>query len=517
MKVNWKKVYYLQHNSFLTKKIPDTMKKIILLLVGCFLSISGLFAIRASVTYSTFKGQAANFVEIHLHVVGKSVDFQPIDTLQSQAAVDVTLIFKKGEEIIKFDRFRLNSPLTQQPMDFIDLKRYELPNGSYNLEASFEDVNDATNTISYDADFKVYFSPERVQQSDIQLVSSYRNAKPGEKNSFIKSGLYMENAAFNFYGRNAENLTFYNEIYNTEEKLGEDFMMSFIVEKLLGNDKKETVLIGHKRKKSAPVVVALQKVDIKELDSGNYNLTVEIRDRDKALLSKKSLAFQRSNPRLNAEVEEIVADADVEKEFVGTLTDHELQYSLKAIFPIVGFDDGEYINSLIEKRAKKSMQEYLFGYWATLNPNNPKVPYNAYMEVARAIDKKYASGFGYGFESDRGYTYLKYGEPSDVITVEDETDAPPYEIWSYNDFPKTQQSNVKFLFYNPSLAAGQFEMLHSTARGETNNPRWEIQLYDGISENTNDDYHRTSQSDYINQSRQTNFVSRRARQLFEDN
>ncbi|MFT4759531.1 MAG: GWxTD domain-containing protein [Paraglaciecola sp.] len=493
------------------------MKKIILLFLTCFLSTSGLFAIRASVTYSTFKGQAANFVEIHLHVVGASVDFKPIDTLQMQAAVDVTLIFKKGEEIVKFDRFRLNSPLTPRAMDFIDLKRYELKNGSYNLEASFEDVNSPENKVSYDADFKVYFSKERVQQSDIQLVSVFRNAEPGEKNAFIKSGLYLENAAFNFYGKNAENLTYYNEIYNTEQKIGEDFMMSYIIEKLLGNDKKETVLIGHKRKKPEPVVVALQNIDIRELDSGNYNLIVEIRDRNKGLLSKKSLSFQRSNPRLNAEMEELAKNADVDLEFVADLTDQDLRYSLKALYPIMGAEDGEYINAIIANKKRRSMQEYLFGYWAQINPNNPKVPYEGYMKVARAVDKTYASGFGYGFESDRGYIFMKYGKPSDVVTVEDEPDAPPYEIWSYNDFPKTQQSNVKFLYYNPTLATGQFQLLHSTAKGEANNPRWEIQLYDFSTEdNAQNDYGRVSDAQYIKGSRQRNFSSRRARQLFED-
>ena len=112
---------------------------------------------------------------------------------------------------------------------------------------------------------------------------------------------------------------------------------------------------------------------------------------------------------------------------------------------------------------------------------------------------------------------MKYGKPSDVITVEDDSDAPPYEIWSYNDFPQTQQSNVKFLFYNPSLATGQFTLLHSTAKTEVNNPRWEIQLYDGVTEDNKAlDYGRASSAEYQSAARNMEFMSRRARQLFED-
>jgi len=297
------------------------MKKFLFFLVFSCFSISSLLALRASVAYSTFKGVEKNFVEIHLHVVGSSVTFQPVDTILSQATVDVTLIFKKkddknGDKIVKFDRFRLNSPISELALDFIDLKRYELKNGSYNLEATFEDVEKPENKVTYDADFKVYFSKERVQQSDLQLVSNCRQAEEGEKNMFIKSGLYLESAPFNFYGRYAETLIFYNEIYNTDKKLGEDFMMSYIIEKLNGNKKKETVLIGHKRKKASAVVVALQKIDIRELESGNYNLKVEIRDRNKALLSKKTVLFQRSNPNFNNERENIADNAKVEEDIV---------------------------------------------------------------------------------------------------------------------------------------------------------------------------------------------------------
>ena len=63
------------------------------------------------------------------------------------------------------------------------------------------------------------------------------------------------------------------------------------------------------------------------------------------------------------------------------------------------------------------------------------------------------------------------------MQVEEDPSAPPYEIWSYNEFPQTLQNNVKFIFYNPSLAPGDFVLLHSTARGELNNPNWERDLY----------------------------------------
>ncbi|MEK7253111.1 MAG: hypothetical protein AAB316_00070, partial [Bacteroidota bacterium] len=110
----------------------------------------------------------------------------------------------------------------------------------------------------------------------------------------------------------------------------------------------------------------------------------------------------------------------------------------------------------------------------------------------------------------RGNIFMKYGAPNDVISVENDPSAPPYEIWFYNQFPQTGQNNVKFLFYNPSLADNGFLLLHSNARGEINNPRWEIELYRNAPTESED-------SDFIGGTRMQDNVGRHARRLFEGN
>ena len=112
------------------------------------------------------------------------------------------------------------------------------------------------------------------------------------------------------------------------------------------------------------------------------------------------------------------------------------------------------------------------------------------MEVARAVDKEFYSSVGYGFETHRGYMFLKHGKPSSVLSIDNEPDAPPYEIWYYNKIMTTNQTNVRFIFYNQSLAHNDFWLLHSTCYGERNNPAWEHQLYSSVStEKTANDLH----------------------------
>ncbi|MEO6130462.1 MAG: GWxTD domain-containing protein, partial [Saprospiraceae bacterium] len=144
-------------------------------------------------------------------------------------------------------------------------------------------------------------------------------------------------------------------------------------------------------------------------------------------------------------------------------------------------------------------------YWAKLAGKYAQQAYDAYMKVAKVVDENYRSGFGYGFETDRGHIFLKYGKPDDIIDVEDEPSAPPYEIWFYSTFPTTHQNNVRFLFYNPSLARNGFTLLHSTAIGETKNEKWEIELYRDA----------TLETPGVNATQMGDNVYRNARKYFE--
>ncbi len=474
----------------------------------CFLFIQRILAIDVSVTHATFKSPEQAYVEIYLHVVGKTVEFMPIDSSSLQAAVEFMILFKKGDKVVKYDKFLLNSPVAVHPINFIDLKRYSLENGKYDLEVIVTDANKEENTVTIQSEVKLTYSDLKLQQSDIQLLTSYHKAGEGENSPLIKNGYFLESLPFGFYGKNASHLIFYNEIYNSDKEIGADYMISYSIEKDKGNNRYETVMIGHKRRKPKAIDAVLLQMDIGKLPSGNYNLLVEVRDRTKALLNKKSVFFQRSNPYLNVDPE-TMATMPLEEEFVNQMNHDELRYALKSIAPLVPDGDVELINILIKEKKEKAMRLYLFSYWANNYPNNPHLAYLEFMKVADYADKVFKSGFGYGFETDRGRIFIRYGRPTDVVTVEDDPAAPPYEIWSYNDFPMTQQSNVKFIFFNPSLAAGNYLLLHSNARGEINNPRWEVDLY---SQSPGE----IDGTDYFGGTQMQDNMGRRARRLFND-
>ncbi|MBR9920204.1 MAG: GWxTD domain-containing protein [Bacteroidetes bacterium] len=450
------------------------------------------FALDASVEYSRFKSPDMGYIEIYLHILGESVEYVPIDSTHGQAMVDIAIIFRQNGEIVKFDRLELSSPVASAPIDFQDLRRYPLKDGNYEMEIILEDKANPENRFTHKATVEMAMNAPALVQSDVQLLKGYRQSD--ETSAFIKNGYFLDPLPFHFYGKYADKLAFYHEIYNSDSVVGEDYMISYSIERINGQGKSETVLIGHKRLSPKPVNVVLLQLDITELASGSYKLVMEARNRHQELLSHREAEFTRANPFLNASDEEI-ASVGLEDAFVSKLTKEELEYSIRALTPKVDFQDGELLNELWKDGEPAAQRLYLFSYYVKINPNQPELAYDEYMELARAVDKTFYSGFGHGFESDRGYTYLKYGAPDDIVTEMNDPVAPPYEVWVYYDFPATGQNNVKFIFYNASLASGDFRLLHSTAIGEVNNPNWENILYQDANPNPYNDQGRSNGSD----------------------
>ncbi|MEM6965898.1 MAG: hypothetical protein AAF573_14115, partial [Bacteroidota bacterium] len=208
------------------------MKKIFLS-TGFFLLVAfSSKALDASITFATFKSPSQNYVEIYLHMVGATVTYVPnADSTAAQATVEVVILFKQDGTIVKFDKYQLNGPWSNTEENFVDLKRFVLPNGNYDLEVSVQDMNKAENAIRHEGKFKMDFptKADKLLQSDIQLLASI---KPSEKDHVLtKNGFHLEPLAYNFYSRNFSKLIFYNEIYETDKKIGDDFQVSYGIEK----------------------------------------------------------------------------------------------------------------------------------------------------------------------------------------------------------------------------------------------------------------------------------------------
>lgn len=464
-------------------------------------------ALDAGVTCVVYATPDKPYLEINIEIAAASVTFKRVDSVHLQAGVETVILIKKGDAVINFEKYRLNSPLVNAPQALLDVKRLFVQPGEYQLEITFQDIHDPENNRTFKSSVTVDLGAG-IFLSDLLLLRSYRPDK--SDNPFTKNGYFLEPLPFTFYDRIATTLAFYAEIYHANKTVpDESYLVRYFIEQELGNDATNLISIGSQQKKTAAVSALLVPIDIGKMKSGNYSLTVELRNATNELLSKRKVYFQRSNPFVEIQETELT-ESMVEKQFVSDLNEENLRYSLRAISALLEGDDTEALKSILKGSDLKAMRYFLFRYFVKADPNNPEQAYVKFMQVAGAADQKFNSGFRRGFETDRGRTFMRYGMPGDLIRVEDDPSAPPYEIWVYYDFPKTKQKNVKFLFYNPTLAGEDFMLLHSNARGEINNPRWERELYkrNAGEQFEGDNYHDAS-------SMQRN-LGRNARAFFED-
>ena len=476
-----------------------------------FISFS-LQALDVSITYAEFRNNNDSYVECYFHFVGNTLNYLPIneDPTTLQATVEILIFIRAGEEIVAFDKYDLRSPVFSKSSDFQDVKRFILQEGDYNMEVEIVDKSNIESKFSWNSDITISSVMDgQLGISDLQLLASVSEViEEGDGESeFSKSGFTFEILPYDFLHGRYKQLHIYNEFYNLDQS-SEDLFVSYgIKNDFYRNQGKEYNRGFKKLSLDKSITPYLKTMDITELRSGNYHVFVELVNKEKEVLASSYYDFQRSNPQGDFEFDQNTNE-NFEESFVYNLEEEMLNYYLRAHLPIARRDMISIINSLVRNGSIKSKRYYLYKHWTDVNESHAGALFNKYMEVANALDKMYNSGFGYGFETDRGYIYLRYGRPTQKVEVNDELSAPPYEIWAYDVIQDTGETNVKFIFYNPTLSHNAFDLLHSTCRGERFNPAWETVLYkSAVTEDTRGSIDATTVEDKI---------GRNARRIFEE-
>jgi len=444
------------------------MKKIFtLLLIITQFSIVKAGKLSAYVNYCVFNSPLAGpYVETYLAIDSRTIQYTKNNNNKFQGTVEITLFFKQDTTIIKFDKYLLHSPefddTTAISMMLTDLKRVSLPNGEYSLEIIIKDGDEKYSQII--SPIRIDFDNTQIQFSDITLIESYQKAEqPG---IYTKNGYELYPKLFNYYPKEKEILTFYTELYNAQKVLGDDsiFVITYSIKKYRTNE--IAANLGHYSKQAPqPVNVIFANLNIKELPSGNYTLLLEAKNKENKTLAQKELFFQRAK----GEDEHIMLS-----DFTKTITNEQIAHYLKAIVPISTQSQIKYLNKLFKGKIRdyELMRAFFIDFWIK---KNEKVPYQEWLNYKQKIDEVnvlFGNNMFYGFETDRGRIYLRYGKADIIEDAPSEPGSKPYQIWQYYKIEEYQQRNPLFIFCNLSLGARDYELIHSTAIGELSNPAW---------------------------------------------
>jgi GWxTD domain-containing protein len=123
----------------------------------------------------------------------------------------------------------------------------------------------------------------------------------------------------------------------------------------------------------------------------------------------------------------------------------------------------------VKEQKEVFMKGFYYNFWLNRNPN-VNIAFMQYEEELKKANDIFGTPTRYGFDTDRGRVYLQYGPPNTIQDVPNDADALPYQVWNYYDLPT--QKNVVFVFYTRDRSTNNYELIHSTARGERNDPKW---------------------------------------------
>jgi len=423
-----------------------------------------------------------------------------------QGAVEVTMIFKEGDTIRYVDKYNLLSPEADSKdsikTNFIDQQRISLPNGVYDFEIRIADANltpdpspkgegraNAQKTTLNTNDEKINrnktdkkfihreiiimdFSDHLISISDIELIESYE--KTTEQNTFTKSGYNFIPYISNFYPQTIDKLTFYTEIYNSNKVLGneEKYLVNYFIE----SSETDVPLNKYKRfvrQTAKNVNVIFSEFAIEYLPSGNYNLVIEVRNRENELLTYKKVFFQRSNPGRQLSIEDFLS-LNVTNSFAGKITGKDtLAEYIRSLAPISSRTEKIFADNQLQTSDLEQMQKFFLYFWNKRNNLSPETAWLAYLKEVNRVDRDYGTRIYKGYETDRGRVYLQYGLPNSITKVDHEPNSYPYEIWHY--YKTNKRSNVKFVFIDTDLAINDYTLIHSNAIGEIYDPSWHYQ------------------------------------------
>ena len=465
-------IYYLRSASGLMRILI-----VILSIVSIFPCRGG--NLKAYFSYCTFTSpETGPYVETYLSVIGSSIGYRQLDSISFQGSVEVTVVFKQGEEIRNFKKYNLMSPVITDTLlgtvNFLDQQRYSLSNGEYELELRISDFNNNDVPFEHVQPFSINYPTDKIAISDIELFESYkRSSEPGP---LTKSGYDLVPYVANFYPPGMSKISFYAEVYNTGAVLGGDegYLINYLIEDADSEDLVKDIR-GFKRQTASDVNVILGELNIEELPSGNFNLVVEVRSRTNEILEKKRLFIQRSNPSQDIRVED-VADVEMEGSFVDKITGRDtISEYIKSIRPISSPLEMSFADQRIGSAGIDVLKKFFLSFWRSRDEFDPESEWEKYKLELRKVDKAFSTKIKKGHETDRGVVYLKHGPPNTRAERNNEPGAYPYEIWHYYKLKKF--SNIKFIFYNPDLVTNDYQLLHSNLRGEINDYRWQQRLY----------------------------------------
>jgi len=262
-------------------------------------------------------------------------------------------------------------------------------------------------------------------------------------------------------GGDRPRLFFYSEVYNLAFDPAQDNAYDVTISVAPTDSVTGRPVKVQKLTKAGNTAVLATGIDVRDLPAGAYNLRIDVNDPATGQKAGAQKGFQVVAP--------VLADS---------LTPADIQ-RMRDIFAYIIRPDQLQTFERLNAIGKRS---FWAQFWKDRDPT-PGTPENEFKDEhlrrMNYANERFSVGYQKrtdGWRTDMGRVYIVYGPPNTVERYPFTSEGSPAEMWFYDNL--SGQGQVYFLFVDEG-GYGEYNMVHSTARGERRDPKWEEQVRQG--------------------------------------
>ncbi|MCX7797899.1 MAG: GWxTD domain-containing protein [Melioribacter sp.] len=347
---------------------------------------------------------------------------------------------------------------------------FVVPKGNYSLFINAYDVgNPSLNKTIREKVIITPFKDDKYSISDIQIANNIKKDGADPSSIFYKNTLEVIPNPSMICTDKMPVVFYYAELYNLKLENPET---DFRLHKILFNSVGKKVFEQTKVIKQSPnSFVEIGAINLSKFPTDSYNLVLSLVDTktNQAYLSSKRFYFY--NTKFVDTVSKTISDRGFLGSEFAIYSNEECDKMFSQIKYIASQKEIDQYKKLDSLNAKR---EFLYNFWKMRDPD-PSTPINEfkedYMKRVDYANKNFGLYTKEGYLTDRGRVYLMYGEPDQRDFYPSESNMKPYEVWFYNQI----EGGVTFIF-GDITGFGNYELLHSTKRGEVKDEYWQRRL-----------------------------------------
>lgn len=338
-----------------------------------------------------------------------------------------------------------------------------VPFGEYVLEVVAVDSLDATRRDSLNLPVRVNAFAENLSMSDVELCSRVQ-ASSRKSDPFYKNSLEVVPNPSLVFGVATHPMLFnYTELYHLDPAA--TYTAKY---QIVASDGKVVKESSRPRKYGMKHGVEAGSMNVTAVTPGKYAFRLLLLDQSAQEVARAEKIFFVYNPHLQAQAAESPGGVSFDAAQLAGLSGQELTAEFQQAQYLAMPEESKMFAQLESETGKR---EFLVRFWAAVEAGRlerPPMKRTEYLRRVAYANQNYKAQNKDGWRTDRGRIYILYGEPDQVSRVPGESDTKPYQTWSYFNIER----GVDFVFVD-RLGNGDFQLVHSTKRGELQDESWQ--------------------------------------------